>query len=126
MLNCAAGRLLSMGYDVHITRATDWTDAESAPITLDEWLAIVHADPDMRLDGFAEVSTPSGALRYKNDGLAVWTKYSGHDDDGNMAWFDYHRGRIVVKNPDEEIRAKMKQLATSLGAKVVGDEGEEY
>ena len=115
-----------MGYDVHITRAADWTDAEGAPITLDEWLAVVHADPDMRLDGVAEASTPGGTVRYENNGLAVWTKYSGHEVNGNMAWFDYRRGRIVVKNPDEEIRAKMKQLAARLGAKVVGDEGEEY
>ena len=115
-----------MGYDVHITRASDWTESESAPITLDEWLTVVQTDPDMRLDGFAEAGTPEGMLRYENKGMAVWTKYSGHEVNGNMAWFDYRGGRIVVKNPDEEIRAKMKQLATKLSAKVVGDEGEEY
>jgi len=43
-----------------------------------------------------------------------------------MAWFDYRNGWIVVKNPDEEIRAKMKQIAKVLSAKVFGDEGEEY
>jgi hypothetical protein len=86
----------------------------------------VAADPEMRLDGFAEASTFEGTLRYDNKGLAVWTKYSGHNVNGNMAWFDYRRGLVVVKNPDEEIRTKMKQLAAKLGAKVVGDEGEEY
>ena len=115
-----------MGYDVHITRASDWTEAESVPITLDDWLALVEADAEMRLDGYAAASTPEGTLRYENKGLVVWTKYSRHDVNGNRAWFDYRRGRVVVKNPDEEILAKMKQLAAKLGANVVGDEGEEY
>jgi hypothetical protein len=43
-----------------------------------------------------------------------------------MAWFDWHRGAIVVKNPDTEILDKMKQIAAALGAFVVGDEGERY
>ena len=114
-----------MGYDVHITRASDWADSRSAPIALDDWLAVVRADAEMRLDGFAEASTPDGTIRYTNEGLAVWTSYSGHPD-GRTAWFDYRRGRIVVKNPDDEIVAKMKRLAAALGARVIGDEGREY
>ena len=116
-----------MGYDVHITRANEWWEAESAPITLDEWLLTVKADPEMRLDGFAEVTTPEGStIRYDNQGLAVWKVWEGHHEDGNKAWFDYHRGRITVNNPDDRIIAKMKQIAERLGAKVIGDEGEEY
>jgi hypothetical protein len=75
----------------------------------------------MRLTGTAEAKTPDAVLRYENPGLAIWTKapHSG-------TWFDYRRGRIVVKNPDPEILAKMKQIAGKLRAKVIGDEGEEY
>jgi len=115
-----------MGYDVHITRADKCPASDAAPISLEDWLAVVQADLEMRLDDFAEVDTPDGALRYANAGLAVWTEYSGHRVNGNMAWFDYRRGSIVVKNPDDEILAKMKQLAAELRAKVVGEEGEEY
>ncbi len=43
-----------------------------------------------------------------------------------MAWFDHWRGRIVVKNADDEIRKKMKKIAAFFGARVVGDDGEEY
>ncbi len=46
-----------MGYDVHITRKAEWSDDESA-ITLGEWLSVVDADPEMRLDGFAEANLP--------------------------------------------------------------------
>ena len=88
--------------------------------------AAVAADPEMRMDGYAEADVDGHLLRYDNEGLAVWTAYSGHGKDGNMAWFDYRDGRIVVKNPDDEIIAKMKRIATNLRAKVLGDEGESY
>jgi hypothetical protein len=116
-----------MGYDVHITRADDWLNAEETPISLAEWQRCVDDDPDLRLDNRA-VGTVGGqpAVVYENDGLAVWTAYSGHDPNGNMAWFDYREGRIVVKNPDDEILEKMKAIAARLGAKVLGDDGESY
>ena len=59
-------------------------------------------------------------------GLAVWAAYSGHDPQGNQAWFDWRDGRIVVKNPDQEILAKMRQVAAHFRARVMGDDGEEY
>jgi hypothetical protein len=43
-----------------------------------------------------------------------------------MAWFDYRHGEVVVKNPDDEILGKMRQIAERMGAKVIGDEGESY
>jgi hypothetical protein len=116
-----------MGYNVHITRADQWFDSESDPITFEEWIAYIDTDPEMQLDNKAEVSTPEGStLRYENQGLAVWTRYSGNGVDGNMAWFDYREGRIVVKNPDDEILRKMCVIASKMGAKVQGDESEFY
>jgi hypothetical protein len=94
---------------------------------LDEWLRYVASDSEMRLDNFAAAEVGGGeVLRNENNGLAVWTAYSGHDVKGNMAWFDYRRGKVVVKNPDDEILAKMRRIASALGAKVMGDEGELY
>ncbi len=116
-----------MGYDVHITRADHWTESESAPIALDEWLHYVAGDSEMRLDNYADAEVGGGEiLRYENDGLAVWTVYSGHGLNGNMAWFDYRRGSVIVKNPDDEILGKMRRVASALAAKVMGDEGELY
>ncbi len=112
-----------MGYDIHITRADHWTDSESQPIGREEWISFLTADAEMRLDNFAEAETSGGEIiRYENEGLAVWTSYSG---DGT-AWFDYRHGEIIVKNPDEEILGKMRQIATAFGARVMGDEGELY
>lgn len=116
-----------MGYEVHITRADDWMNSEGNPISLDEWIAYVRSDPEMRLDGFAEVTLQDGrVLRTEGEGLAVWTAYSGDGVDGNHAWFDHWEGRIVVKSPDEEIVDKMIEIARSLGARVFGDDGEAY
>ena len=115
-----------MGYDLHITRADNWYDSGADSIALDEWAAYVAADPEMRMNNFAEAEVDGQILRVENDGLAVWTAYSGHGKDGNMAWFDYRRGQIVVKNPDDDIITKMKRIATHFQAKVVGDEGELY
>jgi hypothetical protein len=119
--------LAAMGYDVHITRANEWFNSASTPITLEEWLTLVERDPEMRHDGFAEATTPKGeTLRVEAEGLCVWTAYSGHGVNGNMAWFSWFDGNVSVKNPDSEILQKMRRLAQQLGARVVGDEGEHY
>ena len=116
-----------MGYDIHITRAEEWSDSEAAPITLEEWLAYIASDPEMRHDGFAEARTPRGdVLRIEHEGLAIWTAWPGEGRGSGHAWMDYHRGRIVVKNPDKALLAKMCAIAEKLGARVQGDEGETY
>ena len=115
-----------MGYDVHITRKPHWWDENGPEIRLDEWIAVVRADRDMRLDGYAETRVGGGGvLRIENEGLSVWTAYSRHGENG-MAWFSFHHGNVVVKNPDCEILQKMWSLAQGLLAKVQGDEGELY
>lgn len=58
--------------------------------------------------------------------MSVWTGYSGHEKDGNMAWFDYYDGNIKVKNPDDEIIKKMYQISVTLNAKAQGEECEVY
>lgn len=115
-----------MGYDVHITRKGDWFEDEPQ-ISLEEWLAAVEADQEMRLDGYADA--PLGersVLRTQRAGLSVWTAYSRDGMDDGRAWFDHRDGNITVKNPDAEILGKMWVLARAMGAKVQGDDGEIY
>ena len=116
-----------MGYDVHITRAEEWSESEASPITLEEWVAYVASDPEMRLDGFAEAQLPSGdVLRVEGKGLSVWTAWPGEGRSEGHAWMDHRGGRIVVKNPDPAILKKMCAIAERLGARVRGDDGETY
>ncbi|HMR81749.1 MAG TPA: hypothetical protein PKE30_01405 [Niabella sp.] len=113
-----------MGYDIHITRQENWFDEdESKKISLDEWKDFLLNDAEMRLANFAEATA---TIRVESDGLAVWTKYSGNGLDGNLAWFDYNKGNIICKNPDNEIINKILIIAKQLDAKVQGDEGELY
>ncbi len=112
-----------MGYDIHITRKTDWFDDEPE-IPLAEWIALVESDPEMRHDGYAEAKMPDGSvIRQVKEGISVWTAYS---KPGSTAWFSFSNGNVVAKNPDEEILTKMRHLARALSAKVQGDEGELY
>jgi hypothetical protein len=113
-----------MGCDVHITRAEHGTESAAAPITLDEWLDYVAHDTEMRLDNFGEAEVEGEILHYENVGLAVWTAYTGHGSKGNMAWFDFRRGSIVVKNPDAEILGKVRRIASALRSKAIGDDSE--
>lgn len=116
-----------MGYDVHITRRQQWFDSDKPEITIEEWLALVASDSEMRLDGSPEAMLPDGGtLRHEDPSLAVWVRYSGHMVGRNMAWLWLWRGNIVAKNPDEEIRSKMWRLAQALHARVQGDELELY
>jgi len=116
-----------MGYDIHLTRRTNWFDDGGPEIALHEWRALVAIDPEMRLDGYAEARLPDGGVfRAEDPSLAVWLAYSGHGVDGNMAWIWHSGGNVMAKNPDAEIRAKMWRLAQALGARVQGDESEFY
>ncbi|WP_186764622.1 hypothetical protein [Comamonas flocculans] len=116
-----------MGYEVHITRKQDPLVKDGPVISMEDWDAYLSCDADMRLDGYAEVNIQGGeALRMEAEGLAVWTAYSGHDVNGNMAWFYFDCGAITVRNPDAEIFRKMFSIAQALDARVLGEEGEEY
>lgn len=116
-----------MGYDVHITRADSWVDGDEAPITLEQWREYVRSDPEMRLDGRAAAPTTEGEfVEVESESLAVWTAYSKGGQGGNHAWFHLGSGCIVVKNPDAEILEKMSRMATHFGARVQGDDGEDY
>jgi hypothetical protein len=116
-----------MGYELHITRAEEWRQSKLNPISLDQWLAYISSDPEMRLDQCATATTPVGdTLNYQSQGLAEWTEYSRNGKDGNFAWFDWQNGEVVVKNPDEELIGKMCRIAQALHARVQGDDGKFY
>ena len=100
-----------MGYDVHITRASDWSESESNPIRPNEWLAFVVADPELRLapeNGFGEY-------------FALWII-----DGTERTWFNWREGFISTKNPERDTVRKMLEIAAYFGAKVQGDDGEVY
>ena len=99
-----------MAYDVHITRASEWSQNEGQEITREEWLVQVQSDPELALD------LQNGSC------FAVWSKPSQNPD----PWIDWFKGNLFTKNPDRALLGKMLQIAARLGAKGQGDDGEEY
>lgn len=97
-------RSTSMGYDLRITRSTDWTENHGLEIASTEWLSLVQADPEL---------TPDPA---NGPFAAAWSS----------AWFDWFEGNVFTTDPDHATVAKMLRIATSLEAVVQGDSGEFY
>ena len=108
-----------MGYDLHITRAEDWTLSEKQPISEAEWMKVVDADPTL------QVSSQDYYERRKNGvverfHLVIWLAHEGKPAFWNMD------GEITKKNPDQLVVDKMVEIAQKLDARVFGDDGEEY
>jgi len=101
-----------MGYDVHITRAEQWSENEDAVISLEEWERCVEEDPEL-------IPDPDNGMP-----MAVWTAHPN----GAKAWpwLSWQDGNITSKNPDDALLEKMLSIAASLDAKVQGDDGEVY
>jgi hypothetical protein len=97
------------GADAHITRAKDWTQSKSNPISLSDWTALVKSDPEFH---------PGDSAGSKDS--AVWT-----DPKDKSQWiFSFSEGEISVKNPSDRVLAKMKSVAAKLNAKVLDDDSE--
>jgi hypothetical protein len=111
-----------VGYDIHITKAQEWSDSTSQPIPEADWLSVVGQDPTLTIRQADELR-----MRDRKTGLVrvihpvVWM---GPDGEATPLWFD--EGRATTKNPSKAAIAKMKEIAAKLGAHVVGDEGERY
>ena len=113
-----------MGYDLHITRSEEWfEEIQKNPITLEEWYAIVAADPELVLNerGYS-VGDTEGNNSMPNKGFTDWKKHPKEE----LTWFDYSEGTIYTKNPDYVTIFKMLELAGRLNAFVIGDDCEKY
>jgi hypothetical protein len=109
-----------MSYGVHIKRVRTQT---SQGITLEEWIAYVRSDKEMRHIGEAVIKTSRGdTVRYDAPGMTEWID----PETGHKALFDHnkHGGKVSVANPSQETLVKMFRVAKALGAVVQGDEGE--
>lgn len=112
-----------MGYNLYITRKDEWFDEHGEEIELEEWIAIVEADPqlEMRDEAVADLGNGKHLTAY-DPTMAVWL-----DDAGEVQmWFHLFEGNIIGKNPRPPALAKMHGLSEALNARLIGDEGEIY
>ncbi|KAB8048646.1 hypothetical protein GCN78_18040 [Janthinobacterium rivuli] len=115
---------IAMGYDLHITKAGEWSQSSQTPISEVEWKSAVAADGLLKMDTTATAANPQTReiIQVSNPLMAAWIDPKTND----KHYFYYHRGEISVKNPSENAIKKMKELAVKLDAQVLGDEGEQY
>lgn len=106
-----------MGYDVHITRRVNWFDGDGLDIALDEFMAVVDADGTLTAVDHFEAQLPDGTTLRMD---AVGALYKG------VHAFRWRDGNVTVKNPTEDVIAKMIAVASVLDAHLQGDEGESY
>lgn len=102
-----------MGWEIHITRAEHWSESKETPITREEWRAYIETDPELEGNGDGNGLT-----------FAHWKSHTVTD--GGFAWFDWFAGSIQTKYPDELTLGKALRIAKHFGARVQGDDGEEY
>ncbi|WP_131735729.1 hypothetical protein [Actinomadura roseirufa] len=113
-----------MGYDLHITRKDDWSEESGPEISADEWADAVAADPDLVMCQTAQAVADGQELMYEHRWLAQMVTHPRRSEKG--AWLDWSNGRIDVKDPDDLLVKKMRQIAWRLDALVQGDDGEYY
>lgn len=108
-----------MGYELHICHTPDWLDAETQPVSREQWDSVVSADPELRVstDDYFEFRAPDGST--VRVGAVVWHRH------GNTPFW-FQRGEITVKNPDDATVVKALELAGRLRCFVVGDDHEQY
>ncbi len=112
-----------MGYNLYVTRKDEWFDEHGPEIEMDEWVALVEADPLMEMRSEAVVELEGGEQLVAYDPtMAVWLDQAG---DVRM-WFYLIEGNVVGKNPRPEALAKMHAISELLDARLLGDEGERY
>ena len=109
-----------MGYNIHIHRREDWSDPEGESVSLDEWKALIEADPALIIDGNVVWADPGGGPSLDTP-TAEWLAPGGVK--GLFYWYD---GNVEAKNPDIAVIVKAHEMALMLGARVQGDDGEFY
>lgn len=127
-----------MGYECHIQRGEEGSGERFA---IDEWLSAVatvpgvrvatgpttipkHADGAMTLErGFADVAVyfPPGPVARLFGAKGEWlTIFRFHNGRASF------RGHTNLDSPRDEVRRAAAALASRLGARIFGDDGEEY
>ncbi len=105
------------GYDLHVVRTEDWIDSESNPIT--------------RLDRDRLIATDSTLARSTTD----YVETTGKDDTiaryfaiawNGVATFWWVGSEVTCKKASNAQVLKLIEMAETLGARDVGDDGERY
>jgi len=98
-----------VGYDLHITRADFWTDHALYPISLAEWVAVADIQP--------------GMTKHQEHGKIPTYAYKKAD---GRSWALGWRDGLITIWKGHDAAAELAVVAQRLGARLVGDDEEEY
>jgi hypothetical protein len=106
-----------VGYDIHIVRTNNWLEAESDPICKEDVDRMIASDPELQWStaDYVDVREVGGII--KRYYAILWNRSPA---------FLWCKAEISCSNPTKQQIIKMIQVARTLGAKVIGDEQEEY
>jgi hypothetical protein len=114
------------GYRLCITRGGGPNDRGERPITADEWSALVERHGDMQRDRNASRGDPrdGNAAHY----AVAWTgsKYRESHPAHEEIHYWFREGIVNAPAMAEEDNEHLIAVARELGARVFGEEGEEY
>lgn len=103
-----------MGYELHITRASDWVDSMSSPIDRSSWQSLAIGSDNL---------TSAGSVVMSSNAIDVF-QLVGPDNAGPaLHWYE---GRIVISGVRDSDIDPLLIFATALDAQLVGDDGERY
>lgn len=109
-----------MSYDISITRAPDGFSAKEYPISYEEWLAFVQAEPSLEISETDYTEWKTWGRIYDTVWLERPEPESGPT---HLHWYDW---AVLCSHADDVMIEKMIEIARKLGANVIGEEGEFY
>src|ERR1044071_8446048 len=106
-----------MAYDLHIVRTENWLDASTSPITKSDVDALIAKDPELAWSTTDYVDMSDGAGTVTRYWMITWR---------GKSCFWWYLDQIRCSGPNDEQVAKLVQMARTLKAFAVGDDGELY
>jgi hypothetical protein len=102
-----------MGYELHITRAADWTESEKHPISREEWDTVARRGPSL-----------SDADTVRWVGIGDHPVFSITGSDGTEASLTWREGRVDVAGAHTaQLQRAIATMAQDLQGILVGDDG---
>ncbi len=106
-----------MGYDVHMVKTDHWQNAGENPITKEQADEIIAADKELSWSQKDYVDTKDENGRVTRYFAINWK---------NVPCFLCSGDQITCSNASPEQVIKLVLISKSIGAKVIGDDGEIY
>jgi len=107
-----------VGYELHVVRTREWSEAAKKPILKSEVDMLIARDRELKWS-----QSDFEDMRDKRSGKVI--RYFMIEWQSQSAFW-WYQDQIYCKNPNELQQRKLVQIARTLKAMVIGDEGERY